>query len=86
MMPSLLDRSSEPATAVCLGLVVFHKAYAGGYPKGLDFDARLGAQSPSSRDGFLRDWESGIDVPGPGAAPMVDQPAEVCNGSQCAGG
>lgn len=48
-------------------LVVFPEAFVGGYPKGLDFGARLGSRSPKGREDFHRYHESAIDVPGPEA-------------------
>lgn len=45
-------------------LVVFPEAYIGGYPKGLDFGARLGSRSQTGRDDYLRYWKSAISVPG----------------------
>lgn len=66
--PRTLERMQtlcERAQAERPGLVVFPEAYVGGYPKGLDFGARLGTRSPAGRDDFLRYWESAIDVPGP---------------------
>ncbi len=49
-------------------LVVFPEAFVGGYPKGLDFGARLGLRSPEGREDFRRYHESAIDVPGAEAA------------------
>lgn len=49
-------------------LVVFPEAFVGGYPKGLDFGARLGMRSPEGREEFRRYHESAIDVPGAEAA------------------
>lgn len=46
-------------------LVVFPEAFVGGYPKGLDFGARLGSRTPQGRDDFRRYWEASIEVPGP---------------------
>jgi nitrilase len=46
-------------------LVVFPEAFIGGYPKGLDFGARLGMRSPEGRDDFRRYFEAAITVPGP---------------------
>lgn len=46
-------------------LIVFPEAYIGGYPKGLDFGARVGTRSAEGRNDFLRYWQSAIDVPGP---------------------
>lgn len=45
-------------------LVVFPEAFVGGYPKGIDFGARLGSRSDEGRDMFQRYYESAIDVPG----------------------
>lgn len=49
-------------------LVVFPEAFVGGYPKGVDFGARLGSRSPEGREEFRRYFESAIDLPGAGAA------------------
>jgi nitrilase len=46
-------------------LVVFPEAFVGGYPKGLDFGARLGMRSAEGREDFRRYFESAIAVPGP---------------------
>jgi nitrilase len=46
-------------------LAVFPEAYIGGYPKGLDFGARIGTRTAAGRDQFLRYWESAIEIPGP---------------------
>jgi nitrilase len=46
-------------------IVVFPEAFLGGYPKGLDFGARLGSRTPEGREDFRRYFEAAIDVPGP---------------------
>ena len=46
-------------------LAVFPEAYIGGYPKGLDFGARVGSRSHEGRDDFLRYFDSAIAIPGP---------------------
>jgi nitrilase len=46
-------------------LVVFPEAFIGGYPKGVDFGARVGMRSREGRSLFRRYYESAIDVPGP---------------------
>ncbi len=46
-------------------LVVFPEAFVGGYPKGVDFGARVGMRSPEGRRLFRRYYEGAIDVPGP---------------------
>ena len=48
-------------------LVVFPEAFVGGYPKGLDFGARLGMRSPEGREAFRKYFESAIELTGPEA-------------------
>ncbi|MFL9935263.1 nitrilase [Paraburkholderia sp. RL18-103-BIB-C] len=45
--------------------LVFPEAYIGGYPKGLDFGARVGSRIAEGRDEFLRYWQSAVEIPGP---------------------
>jgi nitrilase len=45
-------------------LAVFPEAFLGGYPKGIDFGARVGSRSQEGRDEFRRYYEAAIDVPG----------------------
>ena len=45
-------------------LVLFPEAFVSGYPKGLDFGARLGMRTPEGRRDFRRYFESSIEVPG----------------------
>jgi len=47
--------------------VVFLEAFLGGYPKGLDFGARVGMRSPEGRDLFRCYYEGAVAVPGPAA-------------------
>lgn len=54
-------------------LLVFPEAFVSGYPKGLDFGARIGMRSPEGRDDFRRYFESAIDVPGT----AVDELAQI---------
>lgn len=51
-------------------LVVFPEAFVSGYPKGLDFGARVGMRSPEGRDMFRRYYESALEVPGPETAAL----------------
>ena len=51
-------------------LIVFPEAYIGGYPKGLDFGARVGSRSADGRNDFLRYRNSAIEVPGPEVVQM----------------
>jgi len=53
------------AQATGARLVVFPEAFLGGYPKGIDFGARVGSRSPEGRDDFRRYWDAAIAVPGP---------------------
>ncbi|UEC01749.1 carbon-nitrogen hydrolase family protein [Burkholderia vietnamiensis] len=46
-------------------LVVFPEAFVGGYPKGLDFGARLGTRSDEGREEFRRYYEGAIEEGGP---------------------
>lgn len=78
--PRTLDRMQAHCDAVRHSgaeLAVFPEAYVGGYPKGLDFGARVGSRSPEGRDDFLRYWESAIDVPGPEMRRIAAMAAEM---------
>jgi nitrilase len=56
---------TRDAAVLGADLVVFPEAFVGGYPKGLDFGARLGSRSDPGREDFRRYFESAIDLPGP---------------------
>ncbi|HJW21182.1 MAG TPA: nitrilase-related carbon-nitrogen hydrolase [Candidatus Limnocylindrales bacterium] len=63
-----LDRvESLAARAAADGarLVVFPEAFVGGYPKGIDFGARVGSRSLAGREWFRRYHAGAVDVPGP---------------------
>ncbi len=45
-------------------LVVFPEAFVSGYPKGLDFGARVGGRTPEGRVMFRRYFSSAVEVPG----------------------
>lgn len=65
--PRTLDRMEglcQQAAAEGAQLVVFPEAYIGGYPKGLDFGARVGTRTAAGREDYLRYWRAAIDVPG----------------------
>ena len=53
------------ATSSGARLIVFPEAFVGGYPKGLDFGARVGSRTPAGREAFRIYYEGAIDVPGP---------------------
>jgi nitrilase len=46
------------------GLAVFPEAFLGGYPKGIDFGARVGSRTPEGREDFRRYWDAAIEAPG----------------------
>jgi nitrilase len=51
-------------------LVVFPEAFIGGYPKGLDFGARLGTRSAEGREEYRRYFEGAIEADGPEAGAL----------------
>src|SRR5215831_4402995 len=53
------------AAATGARLAVFPEAFLTGYPKGIDFGARVGMRSPEGRKWFRAYFESAIDVPSP---------------------
>ena len=63
-----MEALCEEAARSGVELAVFPEAYVGGYPKGLDFGARVGSRSAAGRDDFLRYWRAAIEVPGPECA------------------
>ncbi len=69
--PRTLERMEahcEAAARDGVELAVFPEAYIGGYPKGLDFGARVGTRTAAGRDDFLRYWRSAIAIDGPECA------------------
>ncbi|WP_207459718.1 carbon-nitrogen hydrolase family protein [Azospirillum sp. SYSU D00513] len=78
--PRTLDRMQahcEAAAGQGVELAVFPEAYVGGYPKGLDFGARVGTRSAAGREDFRRYWESAIEVPGAETARIGGFAAEM---------
>ena len=53
---------TEKAAATGAKLIVFPEAFVSGYPKGLDFGARVGMRSPDGRDVFRRYYDSAIEL------------------------
>jgi nitrilase len=60
-----LERLAEEAARAGVKLAVFPEAFVGGYPKGMDFGARVGSRTAEGRDWFARYHSSAIVVPGP---------------------
>ncbi|MBX3093674.1 MAG: carbon-nitrogen hydrolase family protein [Cryobacterium sp.] len=78
--PGTLDRLRElvqQAGDEQVEFLVFPEAFLGGYPKGLDFGARVGSRTPEGRDDFQRYFDSAIAVPGP----ETDELAELAAGA-----
>ena len=66
--PRTLERMAahcDAAKGEGVELAVFPEAYIGGYPKGLDFGARVGTRTPQGREDYLRYWRAAIDMDGP---------------------
>ena len=63
-----MDRLVGEAARKGAKLVVLPEAFVGGYPKGLDFGARVGTRSAEGRDWFRMYFEGTIEVPGPHTA------------------
>ncbi len=73
--PQTLERMQahcEEIRRLGVRLAVFPEAYIGGYPKGLDFGARVGGRSPAGREDFQRYWSAAINVPGPEVEQISD--------------
>ena len=73
----LHDLASDAAHAGAK-LAVFPEAFVSGYPRGLDFGARVGMRTPEGREQFRRYYDSAIDVPGSD----VDALAELAGDSK----
>ncbi len=58
---------ARDAAAKGAQLAVFPEAFIGGYPKGLDFGARLGTRSAEGREDFRRYHASAVDLNSPEA-------------------
>ncbi len=61
---------ASKAAAQGAKVVVFPEAFVGGYPKGLDFGARVGSRSAAGRESFRVYYDGAIEVPGPLTARM----------------
>ncbi len=70
-LEKLADLASD-AAGQGANLVLFPEAFIGGYPKGMDFGARLGGRTPAGRDDFLAYFNGAIADDGPEAARIGD--------------
>ena len=64
-LPATIAKAEQLAQKAASGgaqLVVFPEAFVSGYPKGLDFGARVGMRSPQGRDVFRRYYDSAIEL------------------------
>ena len=68
-LEKLADLSSD-ANRQGANVVLFPEAFISGYPKGLDFGARVGMRTAEGREDFRRYWDSAVDIPGPAAQYM----------------
>ncbi len=66
----LSEKAAEAARAGAQ-IAVFPEAFVGGYPKGLDFGARVGQRAPEGRITFQAYFDSAITVPGPQTQAMA---------------
>lgn len=71
--PATLDKliaALREAAKAGAKLIVFPEALLGGYPKGVDFGARVGSRSPEGREWFRRYHASAIERDGPEIAAL----------------
>ncbi|MGE5645972.1 MAG: nitrilase-related carbon-nitrogen hydrolase [Acidobacteriota bacterium] len=54
---------AREAAATGAQLVLFPEAFLGGYPKGMDFGARVGSRTPEGREQFRLYYENAIELP-----------------------
>jgi nitrilase len=56
------EQLTQKAAATGARLIVFPEAFVSGYPKGLDFGARVGMRTAQGRDVFRRYYDSSIEL------------------------
>ncbi len=67
-LEATLEKTAALVEQAALGhpeLILFPEAFVSGYPRGLDFGARVGSRTPEGRELYRRYWASSVDVPGP---------------------
>src|SRR3954463_7416822 len=65
--PRTIEKASDltnDAAGRGADIVVFPEAFIGGYPKGMDFGARVGLRTPAGREHFRIYYENAIEVGG----------------------
>jgi nitrilase len=60
-----MEMWSAQAQKQDIEFLVFAETYTGGYPKGLEFGAKVGLRTAEGRDEFPRYWLGAIEIPGP---------------------
>ncbi len=60
-----VERLAREAAATGARLAVFPEAFVGGYPRGTDFEVRVGRRTTAGREWFRRYHAGALDVPGP---------------------
>ena len=70
-------RLIKEAAGLGARLVVFPEAFVSGYPKGLDFGARVGSRTAKGREDFLRYFHSAVEVPGPDSEALGEAAQEA---------
>ena len=65
-------------------LLVMPEALFGGYPKGADFDTRVGYRTAEGREEFLQYWQQAIDLDGAEVTALCEL-ARACGTSMVVG-
>jgi nitrilase len=73
-----VDELTTRAAADGSQLVIFPEAFVGGYPKRIDFGARVGVRTAEGREWFRRYHDAAVDIPGP----SVDRLAEIARSNR----
>ncbi len=70
-------RLIREAGAAGAEIVLFPEAFLGTYPKGLTFDAPIGARKPEGRADFRRYYDGAVEVDGPELAAIAEAAREA---------